>query len=401
MELIMDLVGNQQFVTDTPVSKTFRQAGGMIGRAEECDWVIPDRKRVVSSRHAEVSFHEGSFYLTDTSSNGILLKATNTLLPKGQPQRIEHGALYAFGDFDIRARIIQDPAVFSQDFGKPQPAGSIIPDDAFLDLDPLAALDQQEQLYAESEELDLLNQHAGSDTQQAQDHARIDMVNLTVPELVEPPAPPVQQRPAPAPAATPLADGFWTQFSEALGMPLDDMDETQRQAVALRSARLLRQSVGNLQQSLRNRNELKAELKLATTSIEGGSSNPLKFCASANQALNAMLRPGVTGQMPAEQAVNRAYRDLQAHQVALIAASRAAVKGILEHLSPEQLTLRFERENKSRLSTAGSRWRAYTHLYQALQREEDWSQKLFARDFVMAYEEQIRLIATLNTDLQG
>lgn len=401
MELIMDLVGNQQFVTDTPVSKTFRQAGGMIGRAEECDWVIPDRKRVVSSRHAEVSFHDGSFYLTDTSSNGILLKATNTLLPKGQPQRIEHGALYAFGDFDIRARIIQDPAVFSQDFGKPQPAGSIIPDDAFLDLDPLAALDQQEQLYAETEELDLLNQRAAGDTLQAQDHARIDMVNLTVPELVEPPAPAVQQRPAPAPATAPLAEGFWAQFSEALGIPLDDMDEAQRQAVALRSARLLRQSVGNLQQSLRNRNELKNELKLATTSIEGGSSNPLKFCASANQALNAMLRPGAAGQMPAEQAVNRAYRDLQAHQVALIAASRAAVKGTLEHLSPEQLTLRFERESKSKLNTAGGRWRAYTRLYQALQREDDWSQKLFARDFVMAYEEQIRLIATLNTDLQG
>lgn len=401
MELIMDLVGNQQFVTDTPVSKTFRQAGGMIGRAEECDWVIPDRKRVVSSRHAEVSFHEGSFYLTDTSSNGILLKATNTLLPKGQPQRIEHGALYAFGDFDIRARIIQDPAVFSQDFGKPQPAGSIIPDDAFLDLDPLAALDQQEQLYAESEELDLLNQQAGRETLQAQDHARIDMVNLTVPELVEPTAPPVQPRPAPAPAAAPMAEGFWAQFSEALGIPLDDMDEAQRQALALRSARLLRQSIGNLQQSLRNRNELKAELKLANTSVEGASSNPLKFCASANQALNAMLRPGVAGQMPPEQAVNRAYRDLQGHQVALIAASRAAVKGILEHLSPEQLTLRFERESKSRLSTAGGRWRAYTHLYQALQREDDWSQKLFARDFVMAYEEQIRLIATLNTDLQG
>lgn len=401
MELIMDLVGNQQFVTDTPVSKTFRQAGGMIGRAEECDWVIPDRKRVVSSRHAEVSFHDGSFYLTDTSSNGILLKATNTLLPKGQPQRIEHGALYAFGDFDIRARIIQDPAVFSQDFGKPQPAGSIIPDDAFLDLDPLAALDQQEQLYAEHEELNLLDQQDLGEGVQAGDHARIDMVNLTVPELVEPPASPNPQPSAPTAGPSPAPAGFWAQFSEALGIPLDDMDETQRQAVALRSARLLRQSVGNLQQSLRNRNELKAELKLATTSFEAQSSNPLKYTASAHQALNAMLRPGVSGQMPAEQAVNRAYRDLQAHQVALIAASRAAVKGIVEHLSPEQLTLRFERESKSRLNTAGGRWRAYTQLYQALQRDGEWGQKLFARDFTLAYEEQIRLIATLNTDLQG
>ncbi|WP_339846478.1 type VI secretion system-associated FHA domain protein TagH [uncultured Halopseudomonas sp.] len=401
MELIMDLVGQPQFVTNSPVSKTFRQAGGMIGRSEECDWVIPDRKRVVSSRHAEVSFQEGSFYLTDTSSNGILLKATNTPLPKGKPQRIEHGALYSFGEFDIRARIIQDPAVFSQDFGKPQHAGSIIPDDAFLDLDPLAALDQQEQLYAQSEELDLLNDHSGRESSQPEDHARVDMVNLTVPELIEPPKPPTRPRPAPASIPEHMADTFWTQFSEALGIPLDDMDEAQRQAMALRCARLLRQSVGSLQQSLRNRNELKTELKLANTSTESASNNPLSFSASANQALNAMLRPGVARQMPPEQAVNRAYRDLQAHQVALVAASRAAVKGILEHLSPEQLTLRFERESKSRISTAGGRWRAYTKLYQSLQRENDWSQTLFTRDFVTAYEEQIRLIATLNTDLQG
>jgi type VI secretion system protein ImpI len=348
-----------------------------------------------------VSFHDGSFYLTDTSSNGILLKATHSLLPKGQPQRIEHGTLYAFGDFDIRARIVQDPAVFSQDLGKPQPAGSIIPDDAFLDLDPLAALDQQEQMYTESDELDLLNQHAGRETAQPQKHARIDMVNLTVPELVEPTATIAQQRAVATPDPAPVADPFWTQFSKALGVSLEDMDESQRQALALRSARLLRQSIGSLQQSLRNRNELKAELKLVTTNVEMAGSNPLKFCAGANQALNAMLRPAVAGQMRPEQAVNRAYRDLQAHQVALIAASRAALKGILEYLSPDQLTLRFERESKSRLSTAGGRWRAYTHLYQALQREDDWSQKLFARDFVMAYEEQIRLIATLNTDLQG
>jgi type VI secretion system protein ImpI len=313
MKLIMNLIGHQQFITDTPVSKTFKQAGGMIGRAEECDWVIPDRKRVVSSQHAEVSFHDGSFYLTDTSSNGILLKATHSLLPKGQPQRIEHGTLYAFGDFDIRARIVQDPAVFSQDFGKPQPAGSIIPDDAFLDLDPLAALDQQEQMHTESDELDLMNQHAGHETSQPQDHTRIDMVNLTVPELVEPTAPIAQQRPVATPAPAPVTDGFWAQFSEALGIPLENMDESQRQAVALRSARLLRQNIGGLQQSLRNRNELKAELKLATTSVEMTGSNPLKFCASANQALNAMLRSAVAGQMPPEQAVNRAYRDLQAH----------------------------------------------------------------------------------------
>ena len=136
MELVFDVVSAQQFVPGLLTTKTFKQAGGIIGRAEECDWVIPDRKRVLSSRHAEVSYRNGSFFLTDTSSNGIQLKDSGASLRKGEAQRIEHGSVYCFGDFELRARLIQDPALFAGDIGRSQPAGSIIPDDAFLDLDP-------------------------------------------------------------------------------------------------------------------------------------------------------------------------------------------------------------------------------------------------------------------------
>ena len=74
MELVFDMVGAQQFVPGLLTTKTFKQAGGVIGRAEGCDWVIPDRKRVLSGRHAVISYRDGAFFLTDTSSNGIQLK---------------------------------------------------------------------------------------------------------------------------------------------------------------------------------------------------------------------------------------------------------------------------------------------------------------------------------------
>jgi len=41
MELVFDMVGAQQFVPGLLTTKTFKQAGGVIGRAEGCDWVIP------------------------------------------------------------------------------------------------------------------------------------------------------------------------------------------------------------------------------------------------------------------------------------------------------------------------------------------------------------------------
>ena len=164
---------------------------------------------------------------------------------------------------------------------------------------------------------------------------------------------------------------------------------------------MLKQSIGGLQQSLHTRSELKNELRLAQTLVQGPQKNPLKFAIDAGEALDILLQPSKPGQMPAEQAVSRAFRDLQAHQVALLTASRAAIRATLEHFSPQQLTLRFERDNKPLLATSGSRWRAYGRYHQALRQDDDWSERLLARDFAQAYEEQIRLISTLNIDLQG
>ncbi|MEK1912313.1 MAG: type VI secretion system-associated FHA domain protein TagH [Pseudomonas chlororaphis] len=397
MELVFEMLNTKQFVPTELSSKTFKQAGGVIGRGEDCDWIIPDRKRHLSNHHAIVSYRDGMFFLTDTSSNGIQASDSGARLRKGEPQRIEHGSVYVLGDFEIRARLVRDPATFDAEVGRPQAAGSIIPDDAFLDLDPLNALDQQERVYSEIDELTALNTPRQEPRQRA-DYARIDMESLLVPELVAQPEAPVAVEPAPVERQS---EGFWEHFGAALGVDLKGLDHDSREALALNAARLLKQSIGGLQQSLRTRSELKNELRLALTTAQGSSKNPLKFAVDASEALGILLQGNKPGQLPAEQAISRAFRDLQAHQVALLTASRAAVRGTLEHFSPQQLTLRFERDNKPLLATSGSRWRAYNRYHQALRQDDDWSERLLARDFAQAYEEQIRLISTLHTEHQG
>jgi len=259
-------------------------------------------------------------------------------------------------------------------------------------------MDQQERIYAEVDDLDLTLVAPQRQAQQ-RDYARIDTESLPLPELV---MPPTAAEPKREPEPERLPPGFWERFGEALGIDLGGMDEDQRQALALNAARLLKQSVAGLQQSLRTRSELKNELRLALTTVQSAGNNPLKHSADASEALNALLRGGKPGQLSAEQAVGRAFRDLQAHQVALLAASRAAVHAMFEQLAPEQLALRFEREGrKPLLATAGSRWRAYRRLHHSLGQDADWSERLFARDFAKTYEEQVRLIATLDSTHQG
>ena len=398
MELVLELVGASSLVPGLQTSKTFNHAGGVIGRAEGCDWVIPDRKRVLSGRHATVSYRDGAFFLTDTSSNGIQLKDSGASLTKGRPQRIENGDLFCLGDFEVRARLIQTPSMFEADVGRPQPAGSIIPDDAFLDLDPLVAMDQQERVYAQTDDLDLALLSPRPQSQQ-RDYARIDMESLALPELV---APKAAAEPEPPVRAEALPQDFWDRFGEALGLDLHELDNEAREALAIDAAALLRQSVGSLQQSLRTRSELKNELRLGLTTVQSAGNNPLKHSADSAEALHLLLRGGKPGQLPGQQAINRAFRDLQAHQVALLAASRAAVKAMFEQFSPEQLVLRFERDGRKPLfATAAGRWRTYRKLHHTLALDDDWSDRLFARDFAKAYEEQVRLIATFDTSAQG
>lgn len=398
MELVLEILSSKQFVPTDLCQKTFSESGGVIGRGADCDWVIPDRKRHLSSRHALISSRDNGFFLTDISSNGIQDCTTGAQLPKNEAMRIETGSVYRLGDFEIRARLSDSMTAFDTRASGRWMTGNIIPDEVFLDYDPLSTVDQQQPLACEIDAFTAFDR-ATQEPMQCADFARIDMENMVVPQLIDAPQ-------APAPAASRTAaerpsEDFWARFGSALGMELDGLETGAREALAVSAARLLKQSIGGLQQSLRTRSELKNELRLAQTTVQGTHKNPLKFAVDAGEALGILLQPNKPGQLPAEQSISRAFRDLQAHQVALLTASRAAVRGTLEHFSPQQLTLRFERDNKPLLATSGSRWRAYGRYHQALRQDDDWSERLLARDFAQAYEEQIRLISTLYTDHQG
>lgn len=397
MEVIFEILNAKQFVPKESGSKTFKQSGGAIGRGEECEWMIPDRKRHLSNRHAVVSYRDGQFFLTDISSNGIQAGPCGVRMRKGEPQRIEHGSVYVVGDFEIRARLVHASPSADREIGRPQASVHIIPDDAFFDLDPLKTLEQYERKDSETDELMALDAPAPEPEQRA-DYARIDVESLLVPMLI---APPQEAAATEQVHAQRQSEGFWERFGIALGVDLQDLDHDSREALAINAARLLNTSVGGLQQSLRTRSELKNEMRLALTTVQGGRKNPLKFGMDAGETLDTLLQGNKPGQLSADQAISRAYDDLQAHQVALLAASRAAVRGSLQHFSPQQLALRFERDNKSLLATDGSRWRAYNRYHQTLCQDDDWSERLLARDFAQVYEDQVRLICALHIEPQG
>lgn len=392
MELVLEIRKTRQTLPAHVLSRTFDGAGGMIGRASDCDWVIPDASKQLSGRHARVTCHRGAFYVTDVSRNGVF-SATGAQLPKGKAFRIEHGAVYRMSDFEIQARVLREPSVIDAEVGLPQPAGSVVADALSEVLDPLL-------LMAHSNTYDILaslDQAPGESPQRA-NYARVDTEHLPLPELVAA----VLQPPPAAPVTTamgePVSANFWHTFGQALAVDLSALELPAREALAIKAAGLLAQSVKGLQQSLRTQSELKREMHLAAQSTPH---SPLTNAPDSAQALRDMLQPSAPRQRCAEQAIGRAFHDLQVHQVALLGASRAALRAGLEHLAPHRLVLHFEREDKRPLfATAGSRWRAYGRYYQRLQ-DEAFSEQVLAGDFAQAYDEQVRLVCTLHTEPQG
>ncbi|OCR24227.1 hypothetical protein AFK24_14960 [Pseudomonas syringae] len=398
MELIFELLDNGNIASGQAPHKIFKQAGGLIGRDKHCDWMILDRDCYMSGTHAQVTFRDGDFYLTDISKNGTFVTGNQQPLGRGESHRIEHGTLYRLGKFEIRARLIKDPGSFiGVDIGvvdRPPLAGNLIPDDAFLELDLLADLAQQVSRGSDFDEL-LSPRLAQQASEQGVDYGPADTQSLLVPELIA--APQVLLPPDPVEPER-QSDSFWQRFGAALGVEMDALDQDSRERLAIDAAQLLKQSIGGLQQSLRTRSELKNELRLAQSTAQHSSLNPLKYTGDAGEALGLLLQPPKPGQRTAQQTVAQGFRDVQAHQVAMLAASRAALRGALEHFSPQQLTLRFERDTrKSLFTTAGARWRAYERYYETLRQDDDWSERLLARDFAQVYADQVRLIATLHS----
>ncbi len=64
----------------------FGHNGGTIGRSLESDWVLPDGQRYLSSRHASIDFRSGSYYIVDTSTNGVYVNDAEQPVGRGNPQ---------------------------------------------------------------------------------------------------------------------------------------------------------------------------------------------------------------------------------------------------------------------------------------------------------------------------
>ena len=436
MELMLEIISRQKFsLQQSDVQHVFREVGGYIGRDKQCEWVLLDKTKQISRKHALISFEQSAFFIEDLSTNGIFNALGKERLGKGKKYRVEHGNTYVIGEYSIQARLLHEPESCLSE--QSIESGEIIPAGDFLADDPLLALEQQDELNAR-ERLGLYNDLLGATpekkTLQA-DHteARLGvMPQITlVPEdwneeegeeeeeeaaPVPAPPPPLPEARTAAPAAMPAPEDAPPHREQAdpdmpapeveavfraLGFSASPASRAERERIMLQAAELTTAAVDGMLQALRNRADSKNELRLPVTTMSLASDNPLKFSPTGKAALDYLLAPSHEGFLPPAQAMLNGFDDLHSHHMGLIAGARAVAQAILARISPDAVASRLDATGTVRFARTRRLWSAYARLHAALRDDENGFASFFLDDFARAYEMQVRTLNPACMNRQG
>lgn len=93
-------------------AREFDERGGIIGRGGDCDWVLACPDKLISRRHAVVTFEQGRFWLYDASANGVFHNGSVEPIGTGWRVPVEEGDEFRMGEFLIQASLQEaGPAV--------------------------------------------------------------------------------------------------------------------------------------------------------------------------------------------------------------------------------------------------------------------------------------------------
>jgi len=153
----------------------------------------------------------------------------------------------------------------------------------------------------------------------------------------------------------------------------------------------LRRVIAGLVVMLEARARAKSQLGAQGTSLEFDGNNPLKFARAPEKAIAQLLNPPERGFMSADRAIDDAFRDLQAHQMATLTAMQGALAATLARFSPQAIRDRAESQGFLAKLLPGGReatlWHAYEREFEGVARGSDEAfMDVFAKEFRQAYE---------------
>jgi type VI secretion system FHA domain protein len=407
-------------------SRVFGVNGGTIGRAPDNDWVLPDRKRIISGHHCEIEFRNGTYWLRDTSTNGVFVNDHESPASQSGPIELQDGDRLRLGEYEllvsVDARIDFLPnqqeeysAAKHLDSGlaadldvdslfrprDPDPSGSVSVRNAFglkVPRESMAARTRGGHAgtaaAAQTADTGVSPVLSDSPTPATPDWA-LSTRAITRQELADAMArrqsrlaTRLQTQPFHQQAAT------WTDLRSAVqafcrGAGIDPaaLSPEAQTMLPLVAGQLLREAVVGLHDLAQTR----ASSGLAPpVPPSSGASNPLRSSSGVDEALLRLFESHGRVQSGPVDALRDVLQEARDHEIAMQAGVRAGLEIVLAQLSPENVEEQFGHGRARALAPgqdpAPKYWEHYADLHHMLmQNSIDGMPHPFAEEFAQAY----------------
>src|SRR5437763_4291537 len=336
-------------------TREFEMLPVTIGRDASCSLALEDPHKHISRVHVELEEEAGTYWMSVLSKvNPVMVKGRR--YGPGTRLTLKSGDSFEMGEFEVQV-------LFAE---KPQSVPASAPEQKSL-LKTLAE-EGEEPRPLPSPEPGIFDE----------------------PTYIGPPLK--------APAAS--MNEALRIFLEGAGMPHKELSAAQSERLLRDCGTVLRAAVEGLMMLLIARGEMRKEFEAEErTMVAARDNNPLKLMADPHEAMQFLLDPSdrTDGFLDPVQSIGDACEDLRAHELALMAGMRAAILGALRRFDPQVLEKSFEKSAGGFAlgSKKAKLWEAFIAQQQKLTQEaqEDFN-KVFGRDFMAAYQSQLRKLKT-------
>jgi len=362
----------------TPLSAVFGRDGGTLGRGDDNYFVLPDPKHHVSRRQASIK--------SDGKRHAISnLSQANPILVNGH--EIDFGREYDLQVGDkIQIGLYLLCAESQQMDNEEQPVRT-------LEISHIAIDKGTRQCHCAQQVNGLETAAPVESTLLAQQEISAERLTQSPRAHDAPAITAVEQ------AAVPAVDNqvLLQAFLNGAGIPGISISSGLTPELMDMIGKLLATAIQGTVDLNTLRALVKREAHAEVTMVVVRNNNPLKFFPDCQTILTQMLRKKMPGFMGPLEAMEDAYEDLRAHQLGIVAGTRAALAEVLARLDPDNFD--HETSDRSFLDAVvparrkAGMWDRYTKLFRNIQLEtRDDFQTLFGKTFLASYEAEIERV---------
>lgn len=125
MSIEITIVKSPGNIQNTKPCQIFTEQGGTIGRGQGNTWMLEDPEKFISSKHSQIIFENGYYYLSDLSTNGTFFNGSREPIGSGNRVVLKDGDRFTLGDYEFLVSMRNQGAApgFSDPFGPGSFAG--------------------------------------------------------------------------------------------------------------------------------------------------------------------------------------------------------------------------------------------------------------------------------------